>query len=145
VARADTDTLYRESGSSYWPVLWGPAFALAGLGVEWLSGSVHVLAWALAGIGLAGMAAVWVQARRGLCRVELTADFLMQGRERLPVARIREVDDVGLPIGARVLGGGWLPPKGAVGVPVRLDDGSVVLAWAKDDDALRAALRALLT
>jgi hypothetical protein len=62
----------------------------------------------------------------------------------LPVDRIVELDDVGAPIGARVLGGGWTVPRKFTEVPLRLADGTVVLAWAKDPDAFRAALRPLL-
>jgi len=136
---------YAESGSTWWPVTWGPVFALVGAGVEALSGPVHVLAWVLVGIGLAGLTAIWVQARRRVCSVQLTDEILYQGREPLPVDKIVEVDDVGTPIGARVLGGGWTVPKRFVEVPLKLADGSVVLAWAKDPDALLAALRPLLS
>ncbi|HEX9334868.1 MAG TPA: hypothetical protein VF892_03240 [Pseudonocardiaceae bacterium] len=136
---------YAESGSTWWPVTWGPIFALVGAGVEALSGPVHVLAWVLVGIGLAGLTAIWVQARRRVCSVELTDEILYQGREPLRVNKIVEVDDVGTPIGARVLGGGWTVPKRFVEVPLKLADGTVVLAWAKDPEALRAALRPLLS
>ena len=136
---------YAESGSTWWPVTWGPVFALVGAGVEALSGPVHVLAWVLVGIGLAGLTAIWVQARRRVCSVELTDEILYQGREPLRVNKIVEVDDVGTPIGARVLGGGWTVPKRFVEVPLKLADGTVVLAWAKDPDALLAALRPLLS
>jgi hypothetical protein len=60
------------------------------------------------------------------------------------VREIVEVDDVGMPVGARVLGGGWTVPKKFTEVPLRLVDDSVVVAWAKDPEALRAALRPLL-
>ncbi len=106
---------------------------------------MHVLAWVLVGIGLAGLTAIWVQARRRVCSVELTDEILYQGREPLRVNKIVEVDDVGTPIGARVLGGGWTVPKRFVEVPLKLADGTVVLAWAKDPEALRAALRPLLS
>ena len=135
---------YTEPGSTWWPVTWGLAFALAGAGVEALSGPVHVVAWIVVGLGLAGVTSVWVRARRRVCSVRLTGRMLYQGREPLPVARIAEVDDVGSPLGARVLGGGWTVSGKFVEVPLRLADGTVVLAWAKDPDAFRAALRQLL-
>jgi hypothetical protein len=136
--------LYHESGSSWWPLLWGPVFALAGAGVEALSGPVHGALWVLTGLGLAVCAFVWVSARRRVCSVWLTAAELTQGREALAVAKIAAVEDVGSPVGARVLGGGWSVPKRFAEVPVRLADGSVVLAWAKDPIALKTALRPLL-
>ena len=137
--------LYAEPGSSWWPVAWGPVFALLGAGVEALSGPVHALAWTIVGFVLFGLALLWVRARRGLCSVLLTRGTLYQGQEPLAVATIRAVDDVGTPVGARVLGGGWTVPKKFVDVPLRLADDTVVVAWAKDPDALRAALRPLLT
>jgi hypothetical protein len=136
--------LYAEPGSSMWPVLWGPAFALIGALVELASGPVHVLAWVVIGIVLAGLAMVWVSARRRVCAVRLTTSALTQGRESLDVAKLAEVDDVGASIGSRVLGGGWSVPRKFTEVPVKLDDGSTVLAWARDGDALREALSRLL-
>ncbi|MCP2165980.1 hypothetical protein [Goodfellowiella coeruleoviolacea] len=136
--------LFAERGASWWPVLWGPAFALVGLGAEAATGGGHPVVWLLTGLALAVAAAVWVQARRRVCSVELTPFTLRQGREVLPVARIAAVTDVGLPAGAAVLGGGWTPPRGTTGLPVRLDTGVVVLAWARDLAGLRAALTRLL-
>jgi hypothetical protein len=135
---------YVEIGSTWWPVAWGPFFALAGAGFEASTGPVHVIDWIVVGVALAIGAAVWVQARRRICSVRLTQDTLYQGREELPVSRIAEIEDVGPPLGARVLGGGWTVPKRFTELPLRLRDDTVVLAWAKDPDALRAALRPLV-
>jgi hypothetical protein len=135
---------YAESGSSWWPVLWGPVFALAGGLVEATTGPVHLIEWIVVGTGLAVAAMVWVQARRRVCSVRLTEQTLHQGREELSVDRIAEIEDVGPPLGARVLGGGWTVPKRFTEVPLRLRDGAVVLAWARNPDALRAALRPLV-
>jgi hypothetical protein len=135
---------YAESGSSWWPVLWGPVFALVGGLVEATTGPVHLIEWVVVGVALACAAAVWVQARRRVCSVRLTAEILHQGREELPVATIADIEDVGPPLGARVLGGGWTVPKRFTEVPLRLRDGSVVLAWARNPDALRGALRPLV-
>ncbi|HEX5404069.1 MAG TPA: hypothetical protein VFX16_17415 [Pseudonocardiaceae bacterium] len=136
--------LYAEPGSTWWPLLWGPVFALVGAGVEALSGPVHVVAWVIVALLLFGIAFLWVHARRQVCSVVLTRMELHQGREPLPVRQIVEVDDVGPPVGARVLGGGWTVPKKFTEVPLRLADDTVVLAWARDPDALRAAIRPLV-
>lgn len=136
--------LYAEPGSSWWPVLWGPIFAGLGAGVEALSGPVHGISWLLVGLGLAVLAFVWVSARRRICSVRLSHTSLYQGRERLAVDAIAEIDEVGSPVGARVLGGGWTVPKKFGELPIRLRDESVVIAWAKDPEALRAALRPLV-
>ncbi len=135
---------YAEPGSSFWPVLWAPAFALVGLAVEALSGSVHVLGWTLAALVLAGIWALWVLARRRIRSVLLTDDTLRLGEEELPVASIAAIEDEEPDI-ARVLGGGWTTPKGTGAVPLRLHDGSLIVAWARHPDALATALRTLLS
>lgn len=137
--------LYSERGSSWWPVLWGPAFAAVGLVVEVLSpGPAHPVMWLLFGGVMAAAAAIWAHGRRRLVSVRLTPVELALGREVLEVERIAAVTDVGAPVGARALGGGWGAPKGTVEVPVRLDDDEVVLAWAKDSEALVSALTRLV-
>ncbi|MFI7678627.1 hypothetical protein [Actinophytocola sp. NPDC049390] len=136
----DGPVLYAEPGSTRWPLLWGPAFAGLGAGLEALTGPVHTVQWLVVGIGLFGVFALWVNVRRKVYRVELTPLTLRQGRETLPVKDIERVTDVGVAPGAKVLGGGWTVPRKTVEVPVRLDDGSTVLAWARDDEALTAAL-----
>ena len=136
-----TDVLFAEPGSSWWPVLWGPVFSGAGAALEAGTGRVHTVAWVLVGIGLAGVAAIWVHTRRRLLSVRLTRISLTQGQESIEVRHIAEVDEVGTPAGARVLGGGWTVPRKFTDVPVRLDDGTVVLAWARDGEGLRSALR----
>ncbi|SMC65059.1 DUF3093 family protein [Lentzea albidocapillata] len=133
--------LYRESGSSWWPLLWGPAFAVAGYLVELVTGPASVTLWAVAGLGLTLGAVLWVYGRVRTGSIELTAEEARFGREKLPVAMIEACQDVGAPTGAKVLGGGWSVPKGTTAVPLRLVGGSVVLAWARDPDALLAALR----
>ena len=134
---------YAEPGSSFWPVLWAPGFALLGAGVEALSGSVHLLGWALAALVLAGVWALWVTARRRVSSVSLSDETLRLGEEELPVASIAAVEE-DEPDVARVLGGGWSTPKGTGAVPLRLHDGSMVLAWARRPEELAAALRGLL-
>ncbi|GAA0527450.1 hypothetical protein A8924_7300 [Saccharopolyspora erythraea NRRL 2338] len=137
--------LYAERGASWWPVLWGPAFALVGVAVELLTpGPRHLVAWLLLAGALAAAATVWVYGRRKVCSVRLTPTNLAVGREVLEVERIAAATDVGAPVGARVLGGGWTAPKGTGEVPLRLTDDRVVLAWARDPESLVTALRRLL-
>lgn len=136
--------LYAEQGSSWWPLLWGPAFAGVGAGLEATTGPVHVVPWLVVAIVLFGSASLWVNARRKFYRVELTPTTLQQGREKLDATTITKVTDVGASAGARVLGGGWTTPRKTTEVPVQLDDGTVVLAWARDDEALRKALTDLV-
>lgn len=136
--------LFAERGSSWWPLLWGPVFAAIGALVEVTTGAVHWLQWFVVAMVLFGGAAVWVSARRKVYLVRLTTGTLTQGRESLAVERIAAVTDVGTPAGARILGGGWTVPRRTTAIPVRLADGGVALAWARDDDGLRDALRRLV-
>lgn len=154
VPEADPDNagpaLYTEHGATWWPVLWGPAFAAVGRGVEWLTpGPAHLTLWALVAGCLAVASAVWVYGRRRVCSVRLTSGSLVMGRETLPVSRILAVTDVGVPVGARVLGGGWTAPRGTGEVPLRVTgDRDVaertVLAWSCDPESLTSALSALV-
>ncbi|WP_433410710.1 hypothetical protein ACQPZU_01515 [Saccharomonospora azurea] len=139
---AAEDVHYHEPGASGWALTWGPAFALAGWVLELLAGvPAHALLWALVGAGLLGLTALWVYARRRFLSVRVTGTELWQGGESVPVDDIAAVDDVEAPPGTRVLGGGFDVPRKYTAVPVRLTDGTVVLAWARDGAALREALR----
>ncbi len=154
VAAPDAEpVLHIEPGSSWWPLLWGPAFVVAGLVVEVVTpGPVHVATWLVLAAVLAGATALWVYARRRVCCVRLTPSHLVLGRESLPVARIEAVSGVTAPAGAPVLGGGWTAPKGTTEVPILLDGVSgqehrragVVVAWARHPEALTLALGSLL-
>ncbi|WP_216210726.1 DUF3093 family protein [Amycolatopsis aidingensis] len=138
---AGEPTIYHEPGAGGAPLLWGPGFALAGYLAELsIGGPTHTFAWVGVGVVLLLLSMVWVYARRRFLLVRVTPSTLWQGREALPVARIAELDEVGAPAGARVLGGAWTVPRKYTEVPIRLDDGSVVLAWARDDARLRSAL-----
>jgi hypothetical protein len=140
----DEPVLFAETGASWWPLVWGPVFAAVGLVLELTTGAVHWLQWFVVAMVLFGGAAVWVSARRKVYLVQLTTGTLTQGRETLAVDRIAAVTDVGAPVGARILGGGWTAPRKTTEVPVRLTDDTVVLGWARDGAALQEALRRLV-
>jgi hypothetical protein len=131
---------YVEYGAKWRALLYGPLFALFGFLVELATGQTHVFAWIIVALGLAAITAPWVHARRRFLTVKVTDTELWQGRESLPLAEIAETTDVGAPTGARVLGGGWGTPRKYEELPLRLIDDSVVLAWARDVTALRAAI-----
>lgn len=135
-----SETRYLESGAKWTALLYGPVFALAGYLAELVTGTTHAIAWVLVGLGLAAITAPWVHARRRFLTVQVTNTELWEGRESLPLTEIAETTDVGAPTGARVLGGGWSTPRKYEELPIRLNDGTVVLAWAKDVQALRAAI-----
>ncbi|MEQ0563192.1 hypothetical protein ABJI51_29295 [Amycolatopsis sp. NEAU-NG30] len=137
--------LYAEPGVSWGAILWGPAFALLGALAELVTGGpVHVVGWLMVGFGLCVITVPWVYARRRFLSLEVTTKQLRQGREKVPAEQVASVTDVGAPVGARVLGGGWAVPRKYDSLPVQLTDGTVVLAWAKDVEALRDALDRLV-
>jgi len=133
---------YVEYGAKWWALLYGPLFALLGYLAELATGSTHTVAWILVGLGLVAITAPWIYARRRFLTVKVTATELWAGQEAVPLATIAQVEDVGVPAGARVLGGGWSTPRKYDELPIRLDDDTVVLAWARDVQALRTALAA---
>jgi hypothetical protein len=138
----DQPTLYAEPGTSWWPLLWGPVFALVGFGLEALTGANRPWLWLLVAVTLLLPTLVWVQGRRRVYAVRLTPVALHQGREELPVRDVEKV--VEARADARVLGGGWSLPRGTEALPLRLADGTVVTAWARDAEALREQLDRLL-
>ncbi|WP_033436618.1 hypothetical protein [Saccharothrix sp. NRRL B-16314] len=140
----DQPTLYVESGASWWPLLWGPVFALLGVGVEGLTGTFRPLLWFVVALGLFLPTVLWVQGRRRLYAVRLTPVALHQGREELAIGDVETVDGVEPRAGVKVLGGGWDLPRGTEAVPIRLVDGTVVMGWARDADALRTGMARLL-
>lgn len=142
-AEVDGPVLYAEPGSTWWPVLWGPVFVAIGVIVEVITGPVHWLAWLVLAVVLAAMTAGWVKARRRVCSLSLTPETLRQGQEDLPVERIAAVLDDEDALG-RPLGGGLTAPRKTYEIPLELDDGTTVLAWARDPAALRAALTPLV-
>ncbi|WP_328445830.1 hypothetical protein [Amycolatopsis sp. NBC_00438] len=140
-----SDRLYAESGVSWVAIVWGPVFAVIGALAELATGGpVHLVGWLLVGFGLCVITIPWVYARRRFLSLEVTTKQLRQGREKVAAAELASVTDVGTPVGARVLGGGWSVPRKYDSLPLKLTDGTVVLAWAKDVEALQAALDRLV-
>lgn len=137
------EALYYEPGATWWSVLVGPAFGAFGVAVELLtSGPVFWGLWITVAVILALFAVLWIYARRRFTAVQVTAEELTQGTERLPVSEIKWVSDSDdEPLGVRVLGGGATVPRKYTAVLLKLTDGSRVLAWARDGDGLRTALR----
>lgn len=141
---ADEPVLYEEPGASWWALSFGPVFGLVGIGIELLTGPVFWWLWTGVAVVLFGFSLLWVYARRSFCAIRLTEATLRQGPEELAVAEIAEVvdaDDQGWPARGRVLGGGIGVPRKYDEVALRLRDGSTVVAWARDGETMRAALR----
>lgn len=140
-----TEERYREPGSSWWLLAWGPGLAAFGLLFEVLAGGpVHLLSWLVLAAAAVVTAAVPVNARRRLVTVRVTRAAVQFGQETLPLADLAEVDDVGAPVGAQVLGGFVAAPGRTQEVPLRLVDGRTVIGWSRDPDRLREVLRGSL-
>ncbi len=140
-----TGERYHEPGASWWPVTWGPALAAVGLLFEVIVGDrVHLLTWLVLAALAVITAAVPVNARRRLATVRVTPVAVHFGQEALPLADLAQVDGVGAPVGAPVLGGFAAVPSRTRELPLRLVDGRTVLGWARDPDGLRAVLRETL-
>ena len=153
MTEAADDVRYEETAASWWWLLFGPGFAAAGILVEVVTqGPVLYPVWLVAGVALTGFTAMWVYARKRYVVVLLTRSTLREGQETLPVERIAGLADAddkpgGMQVvhASRVLGGGMAAPRKYDELLLRLDDGTVVLAWARDGAALREALRELLS
>lgn len=123
----------------------GPGLAAIGLLLEVLAGGpVHLLSWLVLAAAAVITTAVPVNARRRLVTVRVTAVAVHFGLETLPLADLAEVDDVGVPVGAQVLGGFVAAPGRTQEVPLRLVDGRTVIGWSRDPDRLRTVLRGSL-
>lgn len=139
---ADEEVLYEEQGAGIAPLLWGPGFAVIGFLVDlYTTSRPHTVSWLVVAVVLWLSAAVWVYARRRFVSVRVTASRLSQGDETLSLEHVAAVCDEDAPMGTRVLGGGFTPPRKCDEVTLRLDDGARVLAWARDGQRLRSALR----
>jgi hypothetical protein len=137
---------YVEPGGS-WRPFWLVAAALAVLLVLDLvlpGGDVPALVWIVSIVAVLGIVAAGTLSARRMWTVRADDDALAVGRERvalsdIDVAHLREVDS-GVDAGAPVLGGGWSPPKGRAGLPLKLTDGRTVLVPTRDPAALYEAL-----
>lgn len=151
----DPQVLFAEPGGRWRSVAFGPLLCLAGVLIELATGTaVHWLSWLVAAVLLAGLTALQVLGARRHGVVRLTATNLRQGTEELPVAAIESVFDAPGERAwddptyeweaARALGESHSVPRRHTGIGLRLSDGRLVQAWARDDDGLRAALKEVL-
>ena len=148
--------LFRESGASWYWVLFGPA---AGAALGWIQSAggygVHpVMPVVLAGL-VAGFLGIQVKAARVHTSVELTEQTLREGTETIRVSEIVLMHPVS-PRGrsrsakppqwqsARTLGELSGVPRGRVGIGLKLTGGRTAQAWARNHRGLRAALASLV-
>jgi hypothetical protein len=141
--------LFAEPGSRWRVVAYGPLLCLVVLIVELVTGSaVHWLTLPILAALLAAGVSVQVVAARRHTSVELTATTLRNGTETIELGQIVEV----LPPReerswdaqpwetARSLGELTDVPRRRDAVGLKLRDGMLVRAWARDDATLRAEL-----
>ncbi|MGO4615184.1 hypothetical protein AB4305_10630 [Nocardia sp. 2YAB30] len=148
----DTTVVFAEPGAHWRAVSYGPILCLAILVLELVSGgSVHWFALVFCAALIAGFVVLQVIAGKRHVGVELTGTTLREGTESLPLGSIAEVfperdeeswRDAGESEweSARALGELTGVPRRRTGIGLRLADGTLVQAWAKDHKALRAAL-----
>ncbi|GAA5101200.1 hypothetical protein [Nocardia iowensis] len=148
-ARGDSGVLFAEPGARWRTVAYGPILCLIIFILELVTGSsVHWFALLFCGSLIAIFVVLQVIAGRRHVSVELTDTALREGTETLPLTSIAAVlperdddswDDEDWE-SARALGELSGVPRRRTGIGLRLSDGTLVQAWAKDHRALRAAL-----
>ncbi len=151
-----SEVLFSEPGANLRILLLAPGFAAVGLVSDALNGGgMRWYVWVLAAI-IIGLIGAWmVHAARQHTSVSLTREVLTQGQDELPTSEIVRVFPAA-PRGrtrddppehweaARALGEISRVPRGRRAVGIQLRRGSLAQAWAKDDDALRATLQAIV-
>jgi hypothetical protein len=136
---------YRESAVSWRPVITFCALWIVGVIVDDLIGSIHWVGWLLAFLAIGGVLAVVAVARQRFAAVVVDRETLRVGQESIVLSTVDveyfDQDAGGPPAGARILGGSWSVPKERSALPIRLMDGTVVLAPCQDPEQLRGALQ----
>ncbi|HVX44056.1 MAG TPA: hypothetical protein VHC49_09215 [Mycobacteriales bacterium] len=144
-ATINPDVVYRENSAGWRPFWILCAMWTLGVIVDGILGSVHWWGWLLALLAVGGVFGVVAYAKARFSAVLVDRAALRIGQEIVPLSTVDVTyfaeDSGGPPAGARILGGAWSIPKGRSALPVRLIDGTVVLAPCRDPEGLRAALQ----
>ena len=141
------ETLFYEQGGSKWVIAIGPVMLALTLALEIAGGGrIHWEVLLIFGVILIGFSIMQVVAAQRHVSMRLTDQTLRQGTEVIDLADIAEV----LPINntdrpqdwesARALGELHAVPRRRTGIGVRLTDGRLAQAWARDADRLRTEL-----
>lgn len=141
------EVLFYEPGGSWWVVSIGPVLVAAVLIMEITGpGQVHWAVITIFALILIGFSVVQVYAARRHVSVELTDTTLRQGTRTLALADIATVfpENTGSEHekweSAPALGELHGVPRRRKGVGVKLSDGSLAQAWARDVDRFRREL-----
>ncbi|MBL1075696.1 hypothetical protein JK358_14975 [Nocardia sp. 2] len=152
-AQTPTAVLFSEPGARWRTIAYGPALCAIILILEVVrGGAVHWFGLVFCAALLAGF--VWLQVLAGKrhISVELTPEQLRQGTEVVPLSNIAavlpEVDEESWDDedweSARALGELTGVPRRRKGIGLKLKNGDLVQAWARDHRTLRAELSAAL-
>ncbi|SUA73680.1 Uncharacterised protein [Nocardia otitidiscaviarum] len=145
--------LFAEPGARWRTIAYGPALCGLILVLEVVrGGAIHWFGLAFCAALLGGFVWLQVVAGRRHISVELTDTHLRQGTELLPLRNIAavlpEVDEESWDDedwqSARALGELTGVPRRRGGIGLKLRDGGLVQAWARDHRTLRAELTAAL-
>ncbi len=146
--------LFSEPGARWRSVAYGPLLCLIVLILEIIlgHGPVHWFGLAFCAALLAGFVTLQVVAGKRHVSISLTESALREGAETLPLKYVARVfpehdeeswdDDPWQ--SARALGELTGVPRRRTGIGLKLRDGAMVQAWAKNHRELRAQLEALL-
>ncbi|MCU1648548.1 MAG: hypothetical protein JWN03_8823 [Nocardia sp.] len=151
MSESAANVLFSEPGARYRTIAYGPVLCGLILVVEVIrGGAVHWFGLVFCGLLLAGF--VWLQVIAGKrhISIELTPDTLREGAETLPLSSIAavlpETDDESWDYedweSARALGELSGVPRRRKGIGLKLRDGGLVQAWARDHYTLRTELTA---
>lgn len=141
------ETLFYEPGGSWWVVLIGPVLIGAVLALEITGpGQIHWPVLSIFFVILTGFSMAQVYAARLHTSVELTERTLRQGTKTLDLARIDKIypanngsehrDWESAPALGELSG----VPRRRRGVGVKLDNGKMAQAWARDVERFRSEL-----
>ncbi|GAA4744506.1 hypothetical protein MUG78_03655 [Gordonia alkaliphila] len=144
---AEGEILFDEAGGSWWVVAIGPVMIAAVLIMEIVGGgAIHWPVLTIFGVILVGFALLQVAAARQHVSVRLTETTLRQGAQTIALDEIAEVYPENRSSehqkweSARALGELPAVPRRRKGVGVKLTNGKLAQAWARDVDLFRTEL-----
>ncbi|WP_245569639.1 EbsA family protein [Gordonia shandongensis] len=147
----DTDdpgqTLLYEPGGKWWVVAIGPVLIAAILILEITGGgAIHWEVFTFFGVILVGFSVLQVVAARKHVSVHLTETTLREGTQTIKISEIVKIFPANTGPEARdwesapALGELHAVPRRRKGIGLRLQNGKLVQAWARDGERLRTEL-----